>query len=86
MKMESLFQLADGRPEALNCNMKSIWMMLLFGSMSVACAEKKDATNPLVAAARSQVGVTVSYEPSYVSMEYPGGDVPIEAVFGMYSA
>jgi uncharacterized protein len=31
----------------------------------------------LVAAARSQVGVTTGYDPSYVAIAYPGGDVPI---------
>lgn len=30
----------------------------------------------LVLAARAQVGVTVSYDPAYVSLPYPGGDVP----------
>ncbi len=30
----------------------------------------------LVAAARSQVGVTVSYDPAYRRLDYPGGDVP----------
>ena len=32
----------------------------------------------LPATARQQVGKTVSYDPSYQSMEYPGGDVPID--------
>lgn len=32
----------------------------------------------LVAAAVSQVGVTRSYDPAYVQLEYPGGDVPPE--------
>src|SRR2546430_11877637 len=27
---------------------------------------------------RSQVGVTVVYDPSYVRLRYPGGDVPVE--------
>jgi uncharacterized protein YijF (DUF1287 family) len=30
----------------------------------------------LVAAALSQVGVTTSYDPAYVKLNYPGGDVP----------
>lgn len=33
---------------------------------------------PIVAAARSQVGKTTGYDPAYVSLDYPGGDVPIE--------
>jgi uncharacterized protein len=32
----------------------------------------------LVSAARTQVGVTTGYDPSYVKLAYPGGDVPIE--------
>lgn len=31
---------------------------------------------PLVAAARRQIGVTVVYDPAYVVLPYPGGDVP----------
>lgn len=30
----------------------------------------------LVAAARKQIGVTVGYDPAYVRLRYPGGDVP----------
>ncbi len=30
----------------------------------------------LVAAARKQIGVTVNYDPAYVRLPYPGGDVP----------
>lgn len=33
---------------------------------------------PLVAAARQQVGITRLYDPAYVEMPYPGGDVPAE--------
>ena len=36
-----------------------------------------DATQ-LVAAARSQIGVTVGYDPAYRRLPYPGGDVPLE--------
>lgn len=32
----------------------------------------------LVTAARKQVGVTLSYDPAYTSLQYPGGDVPLE--------
>lgn len=33
-------------------------------------------TAPLISSARAQVGVTRHYDPSYVSLDYPGGDVP----------
>jgi uncharacterized protein YijF (DUF1287 family) len=36
------------------------------------------ASPPLVVAARRQVGVTRLYDPAYVEMAYPGGDVPAE--------
>ncbi len=32
----------------------------------------------LVEAARTQIGVTVAYDPAYVGLDYPGGDVPRE--------
>jgi uncharacterized protein YijF (DUF1287 family) len=41
-----------------------------------AYAEREDAV--LVAAARTQIGVTLLYDGSYVRLGYPGGDVPIE--------
>jgi uncharacterized protein YijF (DUF1287 family) len=32
----------------------------------------------LIAAARSQVGVTIRYDPAYTALSFPGGDVPRE--------
>jgi len=32
----------------------------------------------IVAAARSQIGVTIHYDPAYRSLAYPGGDVPAD--------
>ena len=40
--------------------------------------ELKRAAHPTVAAARSQIGKTVTYDSSYVALQYPGGDVAIE--------
>jgi uncharacterized protein YijF (DUF1287 family) len=37
-----------------------------------------DTKEKLVTAARKQVGVTLIYDPAYVSLKYPGGDVPKE--------
>jgi uncharacterized protein len=34
------------------------------------------AASPLVAAARAQIGITRRYDPAYVELTYPGGDVP----------
>lgn len=33
---------------------------------------------PIVSAARSQIGRTTIYDPAYVGLAYPGGDVPID--------
>ena len=37
-----------------------------------------DAGDQLVAAARRQVGVTLTYDAAYSKLDYPGGDVPRE--------
>lgn len=36
------------------------------------------SASDLVNAAKSQVGVTIRYDPAYVRLAYPGGDVPLE--------
>lgn len=38
----------------------------------------KKKTHPLIAAARKQIGVTLVYDPAYVGLKYPGGDVSKE--------
>ena len=43
---------------------------------SVSASAKPGADSPIVAAARAQIGVTTIYDPSYVGLAYPGGDVP----------
>ena len=40
--------------------------------------EAVPACPPIVSAARGQVGKTTIYDPAYVRLDYPGGDVPIE--------
>lgn len=51
--------------------MKSIFVLLLTAAAALA-----QAPADLVTAARGQVGKTVTYDPAYVSMKYPGGDLP----------
>jgi uncharacterized protein len=51
-------------------------LVLLFLSLVPLAAQ--DTGAKIVAAARKQVGVTLSYDPAYVSLSYPGGDVPRE--------
>jgi uncharacterized protein len=51
--------------------MKALLFLLL-------CSFTVRAQSELVTAARSQVGKTTTYDPAYVSLKYPGGDLPIE--------
>lgn len=41
-------------------------------------AAPKVISPPLVAAARSQIGVTTRYDPAYFSLRYPNGDPPLD--------
>ena len=58
--------------------------LLIFGAIlltacgQVAQKQKMPDTKgaALAEAARSQIGVTTSYNPAYVGLKYPGGDVP----------
>ena len=56
--------------------------MMLFRSLIFllvfTIAETRADPTQLVQAARSQVGVTTSYDGSYVSLDYPNGDIPLE--------
>ncbi len=40
---------------------------------------EKPWTLKLVRAARRQIGVTTGYDPAYVQLDYPGGDIPRES-------
>jgi uncharacterized protein YijF (DUF1287 family) len=49
--------------------------ILLLATAVCSAAVKPDK---LVVSARSQIGVTVSYDPAYRKLKYPGGDVPLK--------
>lgn len=49
-------------------------LLLLLLLPCAVCA----APDGLVAAARAQIGVTRTYDPSYQRIAYPGGDVPLD--------
>lgn len=53
--------------------MARLLLFLILISSAVA-----DTGTKIVEAARKQVGVTTVYDPAYVSLKYPGGDVPKE--------
>jgi len=40
--------------------------------------KRAGASPPIVSAARARVGKTTVYDPSYVRLDYPGGDVPVD--------
>ena len=63
------------------------WSFLCRGSLAALgmtivllamCANADTPLQKMIAGAKSQVGKTRSYDPSYRSIAYPGGDVPLE--------
>ncbi|HWB04769.1 MAG TPA: DUF1287 domain-containing protein [Verrucomicrobiales bacterium] len=46
--------------------------------LALASAALAQSPADIVKAGRDQVGKTVTYDPAYVSLKYPGGDLPIE--------
>lgn len=50
----------------------------LASALATTVRAQPAGTPPWIAAARSQVGVTLHYAPAYVQLAYPDGDVPIE--------
>jgi uncharacterized protein YijF (DUF1287 family) len=52
----------------------AVILSLVFASPALAGSEP----SRLTAAAREQVGVTTIYDPAYVRLDFPGGDIPRE--------
>jgi len=54
-------------------------LLVLLGGLTLSgLAGAQERGKEIVAAARSQIGKTVRYDPEYVVMKYPGGDVAID--------
>jgi uncharacterized protein YijF (DUF1287 family) len=51
--------------------------ILLFALLAAQTANA-DSNRKIVLGADAQIGKTVRYDPAYVSLKYPGGDVPID--------
>ncbi len=51
--------------------------LIIFLAVFIATAESS-RINDFVEAARSQIGKTLFYDPSYQTLSYPNGDVPID--------
>lgn len=58
--------------------MRSPLVLLLLGLPFLAHALTPAQTQLLLAAAKNQIGVTVHYDPRYVQLRYPNGDVPAD--------
>lgn len=57
--------------------LRVIVLLCLFVMVAVASAQEEESPQEkLVKAARAQVGVTVRYDPAYVVLDFPNGDVP----------
>lgn len=52
--------------------------LVSFGVLFSARAEPGVEAAKFIAAARAQIGRTMLYDPAYVTLDYPGGDVPLE--------
>lgn len=55
-----------------------ITICTLIFSLSAQAAQLKINPQNLISSAREQIGITRYYDPAYVVLSYPGGDVPIE--------
>ena len=61
-------------------------LALLFSVSLIACSQEvEEKTLPttkkaasIITAAQSQIGKTIMYDPAYVKLTYPNGDIPIE--------
>lgn len=60
--------------------MQARLLMLIILCTLTGCvgAQTAGSTSPLVDKARNQIGVTLHYDPAYVKLQYPGGDVPAD--------
>lgn len=55
--------------------MRLCFLLILCSCLS-AWADTPEESQKLIKAAEKQIGITTSYDPAYVVLTYPGGDVP----------
>jgi uncharacterized protein len=60
----------------MNVERRHVLVGMLAAIAAPAIAQKRRSASMLIAAARKQVGVTLSYDPAYTRLSFPGGDVP----------
>ena len=58
--------------------MRLVFLLALLLSPCLHADQAAPKALDLVKAARAQIGVTTIYDPAYVGLKYPGGDVPAE--------
>ncbi|MCP5072342.1 MAG: DUF1287 domain-containing protein [Rhodobacteraceae bacterium] len=64
-----------GKLRAVNGIFTTFTVFFLSTSCALADTHTAEFASRTVAAARSQIGVTVHYDPAYRSLAYPGGDI-----------
>lgn len=52
-----------------------IVLIIILGLVSESPADQ--TAQSIIKAARSQIGKTIRYDPAYVGLDYPGGDIPL---------
>jgi len=62
----------------LRHGLRAALLLVAMSASATAPADPPRFPANLLAAASAQIGVTLSYDPSYTRIAYPGGDVPIE--------
>jgi uncharacterized protein len=60
----------------MNVQRRNVLLGMLATAATPVRAQTRRAASLLIAAARRQVGVTLSYDPAYTALAFPGGDVP----------
>lgn len=57
--------------------MRSFVTILVVGSLLISTLSANSTSTKIIEAARDQIGKTIRYDPAYVGLEYPGGDIPM---------
>lgn len=55
-----------------------MWWIIAWAWVGLAVAQEENLGVNIARAAEAQIGRTVVYDPAYVRLGYPGGDVPLE--------
>jgi len=60
-------------------------ILFIFAILSLSCKQgladkipSSEQSKKIILAAKSQIGKTIYYDPAYVKLDYPNGDIPLE--------